>query len=79
MSEENTNPIEDFINSAVAGDYNSAGRTFNDILNQKTQAALDQEKIAVADQIFNGNDVESEEDLDDEEFEFDDEDLDDED
>lgn len=71
MSEERST-IEDLINNAMAGDYNAAGNVFNNLMASKTQDALDQEKIAVASQIFNqiedDEEVEDDENLDDDEF-----------
>ena len=57
--------VADMIDFAYAQDYNKATDIFNDVISQKMAAALGQEKVAVANQIF--NDVEPEE-LDDEEL-----------
>ncbi len=46
--------IEDFIGHAVDKDYAKAGETFNDLMADKMQAALDQEKIKVGGVIYNG-------------------------
>ena len=46
--------IEDFIGHAVDKDYAKAGETFNDLMADKMQAALDQEKIKVGGIIYNG-------------------------
>ena len=51
--------VADMIDFAYAQDYNKATDIFNDVISQKMAAALDQEKVAVANQIF--NDVEPEE------------------
>jgi len=56
--------VADMIDFAYAQEYNKATDVFNDLIGQKMSAALDQEKVAVANQIF--NDVRPEE-LDDEE------------
>lgn len=56
MSEVETNPIEDLVQAAFEKNYTAATEIFNDAIGQKMQAALDQEKIALADQIFNGVD-----------------------
>lgn len=73
MSEVETNPVEDLVQAATSQNYTAAAEIFNDVIGQKMQAALDQEKIAVANQIYNG--IEPEE-FDDEEVEVDEEDLD---
>ena len=57
--------VADMIDFAHAQEYNKATEIFNDLIGTKLTAALDQEKVAVANQIFNN--VEPEE-LDDEEL-----------
>ena len=60
--------IEDLINSVADQDFTKAGPTFAEIMQARVADALEQEKIAVADQIFNGateEDEEPDEDLDD--------------
>ena len=64
--------VADMIDFAYAQDYNKATDIFNDVISQKMAAALDQEKVAVANQIF--NDVEPEE-LDDEELSAEEDDI----
>ena len=59
-----TNPLEDLINHSLGQDYNKANQVFGDLMGQKVQDALDQEKIRVADTVFNGYE-EPEEDIDD--------------
>jgi len=56
MSEVETNPIEDLIDAAYKKNYAAATEIFNDTIGQKMQAALDQQKLALSDQIFNGVD-----------------------
>ena len=84
MSEETevvTNPIEDLIQSATTQDFSAASDIFNDIMSSKMADALEQQKIAVANRIYNGVEPEDEEisdedlELDDEDLELDDEDL----
>ena len=81
-NEVETNPIEDLVQAAFEKNYTAATEIFNDAIGQKMQAALDQEKIALADQIFNGVDPvdpeidEYESAEDDEEFELEDPDED---
>jgi len=45
--------IEDIINNVVKQDFSKAGPTFAEIMNQKVDDALEQEKISVASQVFN--------------------------
>ena len=65
--EVEANPTLDFVNALQSGNFNSAEELFNDILGDKVQQSLDAEKVAVADQIFNG--------VQPEEIELDDEDV----
>ena len=51
--------VADMIDFAYAQEYNKATDVFNDLIGNKMSAALDQEKVNVANQIF--NDVEPEE------------------
>jgi len=75
-TEVQSNPIEDLIQSALTQNYAAATDIFNDTIGQKMQAALEQEKIGIADQIFNGAEPEEITDEDDEES-TEDEDIDD--
>ena len=52
--EETIDPLRSFVDALQGGNFNSAETMFNDILGDKVQDALDAEKIAVADEIFNG-------------------------
>ena len=63
--------VEDLINQALEKDYNGASKVFGDIMTIKMNDTLDQEKIRLADQIFNGAEDEDEADIDDEQLEFD--------
>ena len=51
--------VADMIDFAYAQEYNKATDVFNDLIGQKMTAALDQEKVNVANKIF--NDIEPEE------------------
>jgi hypothetical protein len=51
-----TNTTLDFVNALQGGNFSNAEELFNDILGDKVQQSLDAEKVAVADQIFNGVD-----------------------
>jgi len=66
--------IEDFIDSVINQDFSAAGPTFNEIMQSRVADALEQEKISVAGQIFNGADPEDEEQL---EMDFDEDEIDD--
>mgnify|MGYP000424560122 CR=1 FL=1 len=67
-----TTPIEDLINNVTAQDFSKAGPTFAEIMQTKIADALEQEKIAVADQVFNNAEPEDEEISDEEAAELDD-------
>ena len=60
--------VADMIDLAYAQDFNKANTIFNDMMGDKISDALDQEKISLADQIFN-----DQEETDDEELEASDE------
>jgi len=53
----------DMIDLAYAQDFVKANTIFNDMMGDKMSAALDQEKIAVADQIFNDQEETNDEEL----------------
>lgn len=70
--------IENLIQHALDQDYNKANQIFGDLMGEKIDDALEQEKINIANQAYNG--IDSEEEIDDEDIEeFDDEDFDEED
>lgn len=52
--EVEANPTLDLVNSLGVGDFSNAETLFKDILASKVQDTLDAEKVAVADQMFNG-------------------------
>ena len=62
MSEE----IQDLVQAALDQNFNKANEVFSDLMGAKVSDVLDQQKIAMADQIFNG--VEPEEDNHDEDI-----------
>jgi len=67
MSEEavETNPsFADLVQHAVDKDYNKANKIFGDLMGSKINDALEQEKIRLADQIYNGVDPDAEDDED---------------
>lgn len=63
MSEVETPSVQDLIQAALNQDYNHANDVFGNLMGEKMSDALEQEKIAIANQIYNG--VEPEEDIDD--------------
>ena len=71
--EDNGNHIQDLIRSALEKDYNNANKTFGEVMTIKMSDLLDQEKVKMADQVYNGAEEESNEDeeLDDAESEED--------
>lgn len=53
MSEvEERNPLENMIDFAANAEFNKANDVFNDVLTAKVQHALEQEKVAVAQGIW---------------------------
>jgi len=67
-----TTTIEDLINTVTTQDFSKAGPTFAEIMQGKMADALEQEKISVADQVFNNAEPEDEEISDEEVAELDD-------
>jgi len=65
MSEVETNPVEDLVQAAMSQDYTAASDIFSNIMGEKMSDALDQQKIALANQIYNGEEPEEELDIDD--------------
>tara|TARA_Y100001937_G_scaffold122485_1_gene183302 strand:- start:425 stop:778 length:354 start_codon:yes stop_codon:yes gene_type:complete len=70
MAEENeTNPMANLVQHALDQDYNKANKVFGDVMGVRINDILDQEKVKLADQIYNG--VEPQEEEDDEQLELD--------
>ena len=65
--------IESLINNVANQDFGKAGPTFVEILKSKMGDAMEQEKVSVANAVFNGK---GEEDLADDESDPDEEDID---
>lgn len=65
--EVESNPTLDLINALQRGDFNAADELFKDALGTKVQDTLDAEKVAVAGQIFNGEEPYDDVDEDEEE------------
>ena len=68
--------VDQLINSAIDQDFSKAGPTFAEIMRTKMDDALEQEKISVAGEIFNGQEADEEESMEDDE-DITDEELDD--
>lgn len=66
VEQPEVNPIDSFIDAIQSGDFNSSEQIFNDLLQDKVSDALDAEKIAVADTIFNGGEDDVEDDVEEE-------------
>jgi hypothetical protein len=77
QTEVERNPLQDMIQHAIDQNFNKANDVFNDMITIKMSDLLDQEKVNMADQIYNGAepDVEDDEDVmgdeDDSQLEFD--------
>ena len=63
--------IQDMIQHAMNQEYSQANNLFGELMTVKLNDVLDQEKIRMADQIYNGVEDEEEVDPDDEQLEFD--------
>ena len=77
--DDNTNGIQDLIKASLANDYNNANKIFGEVMTIKMTDLLDQEKVRMADQVYNGveeeeEDIPEDEDLADEAESEDDED-----
>ena len=67
---------EDLVDAMYTQNYTAATEIFNDMISQKMNDALEQEKVSVASQIFNGEEPEDDDyDLGDEVDQQDDADL----
>lgn len=68
MSEETmeneieTNPLQDMIQHAIDQDFNKANDLFNSMMTVKMSDLLDQEKVNLAGQIYNGEEPDEEDD-----------------
>ena len=77
--EVETNPLADLVDAALAKDYNKANEIFGQAISVKLDDVIGQEKINVANTIFNAiEDEEADDEVEDEDVE-DSEDLDDDD
>ena len=74
-AEVETDPISELIGSIEAKDYVTANSTFNDILGQRLQNALEDEKVAIADTLYNNTPQDTTDEISDEEIEDTEEDI----
>ena len=70
---------EDFIDQVLNQDFANSAVTFNDIMGDHVAQSLEQEKVKMANFVYNGVDPEEREDEDQYEMDFDDPNVDDED
>ena len=61
-AENETNHIQDLIKASLDKDYNNANKIFGEVMTIKMSDILDQEKVKMADQVYNGVEEEPEED-----------------
>ena len=66
-AEVQENPLADLVDAALAKDYNKANEIFGQAVSVKLDDVMDQERIKLAGQIFNGEEEEDVEDPDDSE------------
>tara|TARA_B100000085_G_scaffold34507_1_gene28343 strand:+ start:564 stop:947 length:384 start_codon:yes stop_codon:yes gene_type:complete len=52
-NEQDENPIKDLIKASLDKDYNHANKIFGEVMTIKMSDLLDQEKVKLADQIYN--------------------------
>ena len=61
--QDNPNYIQDLIKASLDKDYNHANKIFGEVMTIKMSDLLDQEKVRLADQIYNGVPEEEEEEV----------------
>ena len=59
-AEVQENPLADLVDAALAKDYNKANEIFGQAISVKLDDVMDQERIKLAGQIFNGEEEEEE-------------------
>tara|TARA_B100000900_G_C20505054_1_gene685467 strand:- start:205 stop:582 length:378 start_codon:yes stop_codon:yes gene_type:complete len=70
MKKKMSEDTQTMIQQALDQDWNKANKTFSDMMSVKLQDVLDQEKVKIADEIYNGA-----EEIEDDEVELDDDQL----
>ena len=80
-NEQDEKPIKDLIKASLDKDYNHANKIFGEVMTIKMSDLLDQEKVKLADQIYNQNpeDENNDDVVDDDETDIEDEDIEDDD
>ena len=78
-NEQDENPIKDLIKASLDKDFNHANKIFGEVMTIKMSDLLDQEKVKLADQIYNQVPEEEKTDdvIDDDETDIDDQDIED--
>ena len=71
--------VTDFLDQVINQDFASAAPTFADIMGDRVSDSLEQEKVKMADSVFNGVDAEERANEDQYEMDLDDPEIDDED
>jgi len=71
--EDNGNHIQDLIKASLDQDYNHANKIFGEVMTIKMSDLLDQEKVRMADQVYNGVEEEEEAEPEEEDLEDDEE------
>ena len=66
---DDVNTIEDLVKHSIEKDYNKANEIFGTVMTTKLNDILDQAKSRIAGQIYNDEDPDPEEPLEDEDFE----------
>ena len=56
--ENEKNPLEDLVQYSLDQDFNNANKVFNDVISVKLNDVLDQEKIKLANHLYNGQPAE---------------------
>tara|TARA_B100001057_G_scaffold479322_1_gene550832 strand:+ start:963 stop:1331 length:369 start_codon:yes stop_codon:yes gene_type:complete len=68
-AEVEVDPISELIGSIEAKDFVAANNTFNDILGQRLQDAMETEKVAIADTLYNDTPQDTTDEISDEDIE----------
>ena len=73
--EPEVNPMQTFVDDILTKNFSGAQTTFNDMLGTKLSDALDAEKVALAQQVYNGEEPDEDQlelDLEDDDAEYED-------
>ena len=73
--EAEVNPMQTFVDDILTKNFSGAQTTFNDMLGTKLSDALDAEKVALAQQVYNGEEPDEDQlelDLEDDDAEYED-------